>query len=116
VASIIAAGLLVLATTSNAAVAASNAQSIIGQLAQQGASCISGTTTDRSCTQTNTNTNVGNAVSTAAGDPSGSSALSAIGQASSQSDFVQSGTSTTGSGTQTNTNTNQGNAVSTGLP
>jgi hypothetical protein len=70
----IAAGLLVLAT-SNAAVAQTSSQSIIGGLNAQGTKCQSGTTGDGTCNQAAANENVGNAVS------AGSNALSAIGQA-----------------------------------
>ena len=113
VASIIASGLLVLATTtSNAAIAQTGAQSIIAQLNKQLGACISGTTTTGSCTQTTTNTNTGNAVSV--GSP-GSSTGSAIGQSNTQGAFVLSGGATTDSGTQTALNNNTGNAVSGGF-
>ena len=67
VASVIAAGLLVLATTSSAAVAQTSAASVIAQLNKQTATCVSGTTTTGSCNQAASNTNLGNAVSAAFG-------------------------------------------------
>ena len=110
VATMIATGLLVLAaTTSNAAIAQTGAESIIAQLNKQLGACISGTTTTGSCNQAVTNTNTGNAVSVGS---DGSSAGSAIGQANQQSAFVLSGTTTTGSGNQVALNNNTGNAVS----
>jgi hypothetical protein len=105
----IAAGLLVLAT-SNAAVAQTSSQSIIGGLNAQGTKCQSGTTGDGTCNQAAANENVGNAVS------AGSNALSAIGQTNQLSAFTQSGGETTDSGNQESRNANAGNAVSTGLP
>jgi hypothetical protein len=125
-ATILAAGLLVLATTtSNAAVAqtstssGTSAQSIIGQINAQYGKCVSGTTTDTSGNLAASNTNLGNAVSAAVPklDPSGSSALSAIGQANQQSAFTLSGRATTNSGNLAASNTNLGYTVSTaGLP
>ena len=106
----IAAGLLVLATTSNAAVAQTSSQSIIGGLNAQGTKCQSGTTSDGSCNQAAANENVGNVVS------AGSNALSAIGQTNQLSAFTQSRGETTDSGNQESRNANAGNAVSTGLP
>jgi hypothetical protein len=105
----IAAGLLVLAT-SNAAVAQTSSQSIIGGLNAQGTKCQSGTTGHGTCNQAAANENVGNAVS------AGSNALSAIGQTNQLSAFTQSGGETTDSGNQESRNANAGNAVSTGLP
>ena len=68
VATMIATGLLVLAaTTSNAAIAQTGAESIIAQLNKQLGACISGTTTTGSCNQAASNFNNGTAVSAAFG-------------------------------------------------
>jgi hypothetical protein len=107
----IAAGLLILATT-NVAVAVNSAQSIIGQLNAQYSKCISGTTTTSSCNPTASNSNVGNAVSAATGGSGGSSASSQIGQSNFQGAFVFSGGATTGSGNLNALNSNNGTAVS----
>src|ERR687884_290027 len=131
-ASVIAAGLLVLATTSNGALAAvgndnnggTSAASVIAQLNKQTATCVSGTSTSLSCNQAAANTNLGNAVSAASGgandpkttsstsDPTGTSAFSGIFQSNIQKATCVSGTTTTGSCNQAASNFNNGTAVS----
>jgi hypothetical protein len=114
-ASVIAAGLLVLATTSNGALAAvgndnnggTSAASVIAQLNKQTATCVSGTSTSLSCNQAAANTNLGNAVSVAQGGgnddppggstPSGTSAFSGIFQLNKQTATCIAGTSNGGS-------------------
>ena len=121
VASIIASGLLVLATTSSAAVAQTSAASVIAQLNKQTAACISGGTNSLSCNQAAANTNLGNAVSVASGGgnddppggtPSGTSAFSGIFQTNKQTAACISGTSNSGSCNQAASNFNNGTAVS----
>ena len=124
VASVIAAGLLVLATTSSAAVAQTSAASVIAQLNKQTATWVSGTSTSLSCNQAASNTNLGNAVSAAVGggndpkttsstsDPTGTSAFSGIFQANKQTAACISGTSNSGSCNQAASNFNNGTAVS----
>ncbi len=107
----IAAGLLILATT-NVAVAVNSAQSIIGQLNAQYSKCISGTTTTSSCNPTASNSNVGNAVSAATGGSGGASASSQIGQSDFQGPSVFSSAATTNSGNAVASNINNGTAVS----
>jgi hypothetical protein len=130
VASVIAAGLLVLATTSNAVFAVSvsgdpsgsstSASSFIGQVNDQKSFCIAGSTNTNSCNQAASNVNLGNAVSAAQGggsDPNGggTSASSSISQTNIQKAFCISGTSNTNSCNQAASNVNLGNAVSAGL-
>src|ERR671932_313803 len=130
VASVIAAGLLVLATTSNAVFAVSvsgdpsgsstSASSFIGQVNDQKSFCIAGSTNTNSCNQAASNVNLGNAVSAALGggsDPNGggTSASSSISQTNIQKAFCIYGTSNTNSCNQAASNVNTGNAVSAGL-
>ena len=128
VASVIAAGLLVLATTTSNPVFAvsvsgtpsgssTSASSFIGQVNDQKSFCIAASTNTNSCNQAASNVNLGNAVSAAQGggsDPNGggTSASSSIGQANNQNGFCLAGVSNTNSCNQEASNTNLGNAVS----
>jgi hypothetical protein len=127
IASIIASGLLVLATTTSNPVFAlsisgtptgsgTSASSFIGQVNDQKSFCIAGTSNTNSCNQAASNTNLANSVSAALGgsDPNGggTSASSSIGQANHQNGFCLAGVSNTNSCNQAASNTNTGNAVS----
>jgi hypothetical protein len=133
VAAVIAAGFLVLATTSNAAFAqtstsgpstSANAASSIGQSNTQSATCNAGTYNAFSCNQEALNFNKGNAVSAAqaAGDPvpgvpdtTSATASSSISQSNSQTGTCTAGTYNFASCNQHAANFNFGNAVSTAI-
>jgi hypothetical protein len=121
---VIAAGLLVLATTSNTVFALSitgdptgsstSATSFISQTNDQSNLCVAGTTNTNSCNQSASNLNSGNALSGAsASDPNGgSSSNSGISQSNTQKAACIAGTSNTDSCNQAALNVNKGNAVS----
>jgi hypothetical protein len=129
VAAVIAAGFLVLATTSNAAFAqtspstSASATSSISQSNTQKATCTAGTSNSFSCNQLAVNFNKGNAVSAAlAGDPVpgvdvklGATASSSISQSNSQTATCTAGTSNSLSCNQLAANVNFGNAVSAAI-
>jgi hypothetical protein len=120
---LIAAGLLVIATASNTVFAlsisgdptgsSSSATSFISQTNDQSNLCVAGTTNTNSCNQSAQNINTGNAVS--ASDPNGggsSGATSGISQSNTQNALCIAGTSNTDSCNQAALNFNSGNAVS----
>jgi hypothetical protein len=135
VTTIIAAGFLVLATTSNAAFAtgtntnsggtSATSTSSISQSNTQSATCTAGTSNSFSCNQLAINFNKGNAVSAAqaTSDPICDidlkcplvSASSSISQSNTQSATCTAGTSNTGSCNQAAINWNTGNAVSAAI-
>jgi len=133
VAAVIAAGFLVVATTSNAAFAqttSANAASSISQSNTQSATCTAGTSNSFSCNQLAVNFNKGNAVSaaqaytggsdpstsTSTSDPSTSAtASSSISQSNSQTATCTAGTFNFASCNQKAFNINFGNAVSAAI-
>ena len=134
VAAVIAAGFLVLATTSNAAFAqastssgpstSASATSSISQSNTQSATCTAGTSNSFSCNQAAVNFNKGNAVSAAqaASDPIpgvdvklGATASSSISQSNSQTGTCTAGTYNFASCNQLAANVNFGNSVSTAI-
>jgi hypothetical protein len=139
VAAVIAAGFLVLATTSNAAFAttdpngggtSASATSSISQSNTQKATCTAGTSNTASCNQLAINANFGNAVSAAqatskqppgttlvgSNDPSTSAtASSSISQSNSQTATCTAGTFNAFSCNQLAANVNFGNAVSAAI-
>ena len=143
VATLIAAGFLVLATTSNAAFAtgtntntgggstSAGATSSISQSNTQSATCTAGTSNSFSCNQAAINFNKGNAVSAAlasTGDPRGTSSVdpanppstsatasSSISQSNSQTATCTAGTFNFASCNQLAANINFGNAVSAAI-
>jgi hypothetical protein len=134
VAAVIAAGFLVVATTSNAAFAqtspstSASASSSISQSNTQTATCTAGTSNTGSCNQLAVNFNKGNAVSaaqaytggldpaTTTSDPSTSAtASSSISQSNTQTATCTAGTSNSFSCNQKAFNINFGNAVSAAI-
>jgi hypothetical protein len=116
---LIAAGLLLVATTSNTVFAlsisgtptgsSSSASSFISQTNDQSNLCVAGTTNTNSCNQSASNLNTGNAVSGASG---GSGASSGISQSNTQKAICIAGTSNSDSCNQAALNFNSGNVVS----
>jgi hypothetical protein len=131
VTAIIAAGFLVLATTSNPAIAltspstSTGATSSISQSNTQSATCTAGTSNSFSCNQLAINFNKGNAVSAAqaTSDPICDidlrcplvSASSSISQSNTQTATCSAGTSNFASCNQAAANVNFGNAVSAAI-
>jgi hypothetical protein len=134
VAAVIAAGFLVLATTSNAAFAqtsssgpstSASATSSISQSNTQSATCTAGTYNSHSCNQVAVNFNKGNAVSAAQAYTGGSdpttnpttsaTASSSISQSNSQTATCTAGTYNSHSCNQIAANINFGNAVSAAI-
>src|SRR5919199_1714423 len=140
VAAVIAAGFLVLATTSNAAFAtdpstgstgtSASATSSISQSNTQSATCTAGTSNTASCNQLAANFNKGNAVSAAEASSGGTdptwiigsqppstsaTASSSISQSNSQTATCTAGTSNSLSCNQLAANVNFGNAVSAAI-
>src|SRR5919199_1707021 len=140
VATLITAGFLVLATTSNAAFAtgtntnnggtSASATSSISQSNTQSATCTAGTSNTASCNQLAANVNFGNAVSAAEASSGGTdptwiigsqppstsaTASSSISQSNSQTATCTAGTSNSLSCNQLAANVNFGNAVSAAI-